>query len=61
MGFSVRNKRAIVTGGAQGIGYEFARCLIGKGARVCIADIKVNVGSEAARRLCKEFAVGKET
>ena len=61
MGFSVRNKNAIVTGGAQGIGFEFARCLIGRGARGCIADIKVNVGNEAAQRLCKEFAVGKET
>ena len=50
-----------MTGGAQGIGFEFARCLIGKGARVCIADIKKNVGNEAARKLCKEFAVGKET
>ena len=50
-----------MTGGAQGIGFEFARRLIDNGARVCIADIKENVGKEAARKLCKEFAVGKET
>ena len=61
MPFPVRGKRAIVTGGAQGIGLALARRLIGEGAKVCIADVKVNVGNEAVRKLCKEFAVGKET
>lgn len=61
MPFSVKNKRVIVTGGAQGIGLELARCFIGNGAKVCIADIKVNIGNEAAKNLCKEFAVGADT
>ena len=60
MPFPVSGKRAIVTGGAQGIGFTFARCLISRGAKVCIADIKVNVGNDAVNALCKEFGVGKE-
>ena len=61
MPFPVKDKRAIVTGGAQGIGFAFARCLVGGGSKVCIADIKVNVGNDAVKALCKEFAVGGET
>ena len=61
MPFPVSGKRAIVTGGAQGIGFALAQCLIGRGAKLCIADIKVNVGNDAVKALCKEFAVGGET
>ena len=61
MPFPVRGKRAIVTGGGQGIGFAFAQRLVGGGAKVCIADIKVNVGNDAVNALCKEFGVGKET
>lgn len=32
-------KTAIVTGGAKGLGLEFARALIGEGAKVLVADI----------------------
>ena len=60
MPFPVRGKRAIVTGGAQGIGLALARCLIGGGAKVCIADVKVNVGNDAVKALRKEFAVGED-
>ena len=49
-----------MTGGAQGIGLALARRLIGEGAKVCIADVKVNVGNDAAKALRKEFAVGED-
>ena len=49
-----------MTGGAQGIGLALARCLIGEGAKVCIADVKVNVGNDAVKALRKEFAVGED-
>jgi NAD(P)-dependent dehydrogenase (short-subunit alcohol dehydrogenase family) len=44
-------RRAIITGGAQGLGLEFARRLVDAGAKVCIADIDVTLGEEAAEEL----------
>jgi NAD(P)-dependent dehydrogenase (short-subunit alcohol dehydrogenase family) len=35
----VRNKVAIVTGAAQGIGAEYARALAAEGAAVALADV----------------------
>jgi NAD(P)-dependent dehydrogenase (short-subunit alcohol dehydrogenase family) len=40
---------AIVTGGAQGIGLGCVRSLVKEGARVAIADMKVDVAQAAAR------------
>jgi NAD(P)-dependent dehydrogenase (short-subunit alcohol dehydrogenase family) len=40
---------AIVTGGAQGIGLGCVRSLVREGARVVIADMKVDVAQAAAR------------
>ena len=40
---------AIVTGGAQGIGLACVRSLVGEGARVAIADLKLEVAQAAAR------------
>ena len=57
--FDPKGRRAIVTGGAQGIGSEFARQLVGAGAKVCISDIDTSVGEEFAERLRKEYGVGK--
>jgi NAD(P)-dependent dehydrogenase (short-subunit alcohol dehydrogenase family) len=47
----VRDKVAMVTGGAGGIGTAVARKLVEEGAKVVIADIKV----DAARRLAEEI------
>lgn len=52
-------KRAIITGGARGIGYEFAEQLLSAGAKVCISDINVKTGEEAAEKLRQEYGVEK--
>lgn len=45
------NKIAIVTGGAQGIGYAISERLLREGARVVIADIDDDAGSGAVEML----------
>ena len=57
--FDPKGRRAIITGGAQGIGSEFARQLVGAGAKVCICDIDTSVGEEYAEKLRKEYGLGK--
>jgi glucose 1-dehydrogenase len=47
----LENKVAIVTGGARGIGYAVARRFLEDGARVVIADIDEDAGSEAVQSL----------
>jgi NAD(P)-dependent dehydrogenase (short-subunit alcohol dehydrogenase family) len=49
-------KTAIVTGGAQGIGFAIAQCFVAEGARVAIVDIKSDQGEQAANRLAKDGA-----
>lgn len=44
-------KRALITGGASGIGYETARALAGAGAEVLIADLDLNGGTRAVQRI----------
>jgi NAD(P)-dependent dehydrogenase (short-subunit alcohol dehydrogenase family) len=44
-------RRALVTGGAQGIGLACARALAAEGAAVVIADLNETAGSEAARAI----------
>lgn len=42
---------ALVTGGAQGIGFAIARSLAARGAAVAIADIQTDAGGAAAKAL----------
>ena len=51
---------AIITGGAQGLGLEFARQLLSHGAKVCITDINTTLGEEAVKQLKNEYGVGKD-
>jgi NAD(P)-dependent dehydrogenase (short-subunit alcohol dehydrogenase family) len=49
--FSVRDKVALVTGGASGLGYAFAEILIQAGANVVIADWDHDAAEKAVRSL----------
>ena len=53
--FKLGGKSALVTGGAQGIGFEIARALGEAGARVVIADQDPAVGEAAALSLGARF------
>ena len=46
---------AIVTGGAQGFGYEIARGLAAAGAQVVVADLNADGARDAADRLIRTF------
>ena len=56
--FDPRGRRAIVTGGSQGLGLEFARRLVSLGARVCICDIDTAAGESAVGELREQYGVG---
>ncbi|MBI2082596.1 MAG: 3-oxoacyl-ACP reductase FabG [Deltaproteobacteria bacterium] len=47
----LKNKTAIVTGGAQGIGRAIAKRLIDEGAQVALFDLKPDVGETTAREI----------
>ncbi len=49
---SLAGKSTIITGAAGGIGYACAERFVKEGARVIIADVDVENGEAAAKRLC---------
>ena len=55
--FEVKNKRAIVTGGGQGIGKAIVQKLLENGSKVCIADLASSKGAATAEEFQKEFGL----
>lgn len=51
------NKVAIVTGGGQGLGLDYARALLARGARVVISDLGTDRAGEGADQALVEQAV----
>lgn len=51
MSASVRDKVALVTGGASGVGLEVVKLLLGQGARVAFSDINEAAGQALAAEL----------
>lgn len=45
------NRTIIVTGAAQGFGEGIARCLIGQGANIVVADLNEEIGKQTAENL----------
>lgn len=54
---SLRGRTAVVTGGAQGLGYAIARRLAEAGASIAIADLNTDAARSAASVLAGEFGV----
>ena len=49
--FDLTGRKALVTGGAQGLGEGMAQALASAGARVMIADVQDDVGPKVAESL----------
>jgi len=54
----LRDKVALVTGGARGIGYATCEALIARGARVVVVDLHQDACDAAAAQLHREHAIG---
>ena len=59
MDLGLKGKRAIVTGGGSGIGFETARQFLEEGARVLIAGRTLEKINEARDRLLQTVADGR--
>ncbi len=55
--FCLKGKKAIVTGGAQGIGLNYAMAVASAGADVALADLNITKAQESADYIAKEFGV----
>ena len=55
MKYNFKGKRALVTGGARGIGFSICESLIDQGVDVILTDIDKNIGALKAKELGIEF------
>jgi NAD(P)-dependent dehydrogenase (short-subunit alcohol dehydrogenase family) len=56
--YDLKDKVALVTGAARGIGFETARALVSRGASVVVVDLEAETAEAAAARLHDTRAVG---
>ncbi|OWF48049.1 15-hydroxyprostaglandin dehydrogenase [NAD(+)]-like [Mizuhopecten yessoensis] len=54
----IEGKVALVTGGAQGLGYAFVQALLDKGAKICFCDINTNQGEATLKQLSDKYGAG---
>src|SRR5258706_4374788 len=57
--FDLKNKVAVITGGASGIGKAIAEVFAAQGARVCILDLNENAVSELTQALSSQKLLAK--
>ena len=55
MPFEVKNKIAIITGSAQGLGKEFARRVLEKGGKVCLSDVNIENGEKTLKEFSETY------
>jgi NAD(P)-dependent dehydrogenase (short-subunit alcohol dehydrogenase family) len=56
--YELRDKVALVTGGARGIGFATARALVARGASVVVVDLEAAAAERAAAQLHDAKALG---
>ncbi|KAL1497786.1 hypothetical protein ABEB36_008684 [Hypothenemus hampei] len=60
MAFQIEGKVALVTGGASGLGFSFAKELLKNGLKgITVADIDEKIGLKAVQELKSEFGEGR--
>lgn len=55
--FNLTGKKAVITGGAQGIGLNYAMAVASAGADVALADLNIEKAKESAGFLEREFGI----
>ena len=56
----MKDKVAVITGAAKGIGFAVASALVERGAKVVLGDVLRDEGAAAARKLNEKYVNGKK-
>ncbi|MFB4212380.1 SDR family NAD(P)-dependent oxidoreductase [Shouchella sp. JSM 1781072] len=59
MNAPLKNKTAVVTGGARGIGFAFAHRLASLGARIAVLDLELSLGSSNSNKTITDDLIEK--